>query len=119
MKTNWTELVVTDADGNTGTLGEMVESQDAGLNTAVVDTERGGIREWDGYYLSAPGEEPDSNTPRGDVDWSGFPGCVYCGHVVPELLDTRTMDEDDWTAEAAHHAPDCEWIATRAHTVNA
>ena len=113
---NWTEIVVTDAEGGTvGTLGEMVERQDEALARAVVDTERGGIREWEQYYMAAPGEEPDWDTPRGAVDWTDFPGCLYCGRVVPEMLDPRQMDESDWTAEAAHHARDCEWIATRAH----
>ena len=67
----WSELIVTDSDGNTGdTLGSMVELCSANLDTAVLNNGR--IVEWPGFILSAPGEEPDWDTPRGPVDWDGF-----------------------------------------------
>lgn len=67
----WNELIVTNEDGHAATLGELVEAQDAGLALATIRD--GQIAEWPGYYLSAPGEEPDWNTPHGAVDWTGFP----------------------------------------------
>ena len=71
MTTNWTDLVVTDSDGDVaGTLGEMVRTCPANLDTAsIVFGETGNpntevdsqIQEWPGFSLSSP-----------DVDWSGF-----------------------------------------------
>ena len=47
--------------------------------------------------------------------------CLYCGALVPledeNVLPPETDDEVAWTALSAVHAPDCEWITTRAHRV--
>ena len=67
----WNELIVTDSDGATGdTLGEIVNICPANLDNATI--ENGKITVWPGFMLSAPGEEPDWDTPVGDVDWDGF-----------------------------------------------
>lgn len=69
-QTHWRDLVVTDTDGQTGTLGDLVDHCPANLDNAKIDD--GAIEAWEGFMLSAPGEEPDWDTPRGAVDWSGF-----------------------------------------------
>ena len=48
--------------------------------------------------------------------------CAYCGHDVPGNGEepTPAVDDDDtWANLANHHADDCEWIATRAHRIDA
>lgn len=67
----WNELIVSDEDGAVGdTLGEFVNICPANLDNATI--ENGKITEWPGFMLSAPGEEPDWDTPVADVDWEGF-----------------------------------------------
>lgn len=54
--------------------------------------------------------------------------CIYCGSTV-EQRDYPNADgyygnparhvparDEDWQTEAAQHAPDCEWVRTRAHS---
>jgi hypothetical protein len=68
---NWRELIVSDNEGKTGdTLGFFVDNAPANLDNAVI--ENGRIVEWTGFFLSAPDETPDWDTPKVDVDWSGF-----------------------------------------------
>lgn len=52
--------------------------------------------------------------------------CVYCYSIVT-LRDDRgtpseavpaSSDDDAWEELAKEHAPDCEWIATRAHRID-
>jgi len=77
----WTELVVTDADGvNYGTLAEVVESADVSLDGLTI--EDGSIVEWHGFFLSAPDEEPDWDTPSGIVDWIGFEAALNASRGV-------------------------------------
>lgn len=66
----WRELVVSDSDGAWGPLGELVENAPANLDDATI--EHGMIVYWPGMFLAAPGEDPDWDTPRGEVDWAGF-----------------------------------------------
>ncbi|MFA5054092.1 MAG: hypothetical protein WC565_08530 [Parcubacteria group bacterium] len=68
--THWRDLMVSDADGEWGPLGELVDAAPANLDSATI--ENGQIVSWDGFFLSAPDEEPDWDAPRGPVDWSGF-----------------------------------------------
>ncbi len=69
---HWTELLVTDSDGITcGTLADMVRDAPANFDTATI--EDGRIVSWPDWFISAPGEEPNWDTPRVDVDWGGFP----------------------------------------------
>ena len=71
MTTNWADLLVTDSDGKPwGTLGSIVESAPANLDNAEIDGRR--IAAWDGFLLSAEGEEPDWDTPKIIVNWDGF-----------------------------------------------
>lgn len=67
----WMDLIVSNEDGATGdTLGEIVNICPANLDNATI--EDGKIVAWPGFMLSAPGEEPDWDTPRGAVDWDGI-----------------------------------------------
>ena len=54
---------------------------------------------------------------------AGNPGedteeCIYCLTEVPARGDPpRVGDDEAWKQLAREHAPDCEWIETRAHRV--
>ncbi|MEJ2023418.1 MAG: hypothetical protein P8Y00_00070 [Deltaproteobacteria bacterium] len=62
---------MTDSDGaEYGLLGEMLDRTPAHLDTVTV--EDGAIASWGGFFLSAPDEDPDYDTPRCVVDWAGF-----------------------------------------------
>ena len=68
----WQDLIVTDADGQEwDSLGGLVARAPANLDNAVTD-ETGRITEWDGFFLCAPGEDADWDTPRVPVDWDGL-----------------------------------------------
>jgi hypothetical protein len=70
--TAWRALLVTDAEGDEGCpLGALVDRDPANLDTARLGA-GGEIAEWDGFFIAAPGESPDWDTPRGPVDWSGL-----------------------------------------------
>lgn len=51
--------------------------------------------------------KPDDSTTR----------CAYCGATIKQRdnLPAFVDDDDAWRQRAKHHAPDCEWILTRAH----
>jgi hypothetical protein len=71
--TNWRELLVTDDTGDLwGTLGGLVDSAPSTLDTCVLNPGDTGIAEWPRFFVHADGEEPNWNTPRGAVDWTGF-----------------------------------------------
>ncbi len=73
---DWRDLIVTDEDGRSATLGEVVALKDAALECIEI-SETGGIDQWPGRFVSAPGETPDWDTPRDvDVDWRGFRAAV-------------------------------------------
>lgn len=43
--------------------------------------------------------------------------CLYCGYGVsgsPEKVPDE-LDDDGWNTLAAQHAPNCEWITSKAH----
>ena len=45
------------------------------------------------------------------------PKCAYCGALAHNAnYVPAAYDDEAWQAEATHHAPTCEWVATRAHT---
>lgn len=67
---SWQALRVWNEGEEMGSLGEMVELDPANLDGAVI--ENGRIAEWQDYFIAAPGEDFDHDTPRGAVDWSGF-----------------------------------------------
>ena len=71
QKTRWQDLRVWNGGDGMGPLGEMVRDAPANLDHATI-SETGEITEWMQYYIAAPGEEPDWDTPRGEVDWTGF-----------------------------------------------
>jgi hypothetical protein len=71
MNINWTNLQITDGDGDSwGSLGALVSSAPANLDSAVISN--GKITEWAGFFLHTEDEEPDFDTPRHGVDWDGF-----------------------------------------------
>ena len=81
--TNWRDLIVTDSDGATGeTLGSIVDNAPANLDSAEISGGR--IASWDGFMLSAPGEDADWDTPRGEVNWDGFQDAVYQQSSYPD-----------------------------------
>jgi len=44
--------------------------------------------------------------------------CMYCDLDIEETSDTLVpgvRDDEQWAELAKEHAPDCEWILTRAH----
>lgn len=45
--------------------------------------------------------------------------CAYCNREDVTDTVTRPSDHDGWAALAKEHKPDCEWIATRAHSRDA
>jgi len=68
---HWSELEVYDDESNyIGTLGDLVENAPENLDNVVI--ENGKISEWSDYFIAAPGENPDWDTPKGPVDWTSF-----------------------------------------------
>ena len=68
--TQWQDLLVVNEGEELDSLGELVRLAPANLDNAVI--ENGRSVEWQDYFLAAPGEDYDADTPRGEVDWSGF-----------------------------------------------
>lgn len=70
----WSDLIVTGEDNQPGgTLGEWLSEphyHESAL--ASIRMRDGHIESWDSYFISAPGEEPEWDTPRVPVDWNGF-----------------------------------------------
>ena len=73
---NWKNLIVSDGDAETGTeLGRLVEVDDSSLLHVTLD-DKGAIKSWPQLFVSAPGEDPNENTPNVPVDWTGFAEAV-------------------------------------------
>jgi hypothetical protein len=70
MSTRWQDLIVTTEGETWDPLGELVRTAPANLDDATI--EDGRITAWPGFFISAPGEAPAHDTPRGSVDWTGF-----------------------------------------------
>lgn len=69
--------------------------------------------------MEAKATNPDEYQ-GGDEAWSAGESrvfCEYCGVEVTPETDTGPDDPAGWVAIAAAHAEDCEWVATRAHTL--
>lgn len=47
--------------------------------------------------------------------------CLYCGVMVRAMSEEERPpainDDSAWEALAADHAPDCDWVRTRAHRI--
>lgn len=70
---SWRDLIVTDAEGSKCDLGCFVFDADSSRGLAWTDaTPNAGIASWWGYFISAPGEDPDDTTPHIPVNWTGF-----------------------------------------------
>lgn len=70
---NWKELRVFDT-GCTylSDLGAIVATSPTMLDNITLSPEDGSITIWPDYFICAPNEYPDWDTPRCEVDWSGF-----------------------------------------------
>jgi hypothetical protein len=75
MAINWRELEVHDTDGFIGHLGGLVDDAPANLDNCELAGD-GSIAEWLDHFVAAPGEDPNWDTPRGPVDWTGFAGAL-------------------------------------------
>ena len=74
-KQKWSELGVTNDEGNCiGTLGDIVANSPEMFDTATI--ENGKIESWPQYFLTGYDEEPDWDTPRCEVDWTGFEDAI-------------------------------------------
>lgn len=72
VQIDWTDLMVTDAEGASGgTLGNLVMSAPANLDSAVLNAE-GRIIAWPDFFISAENEEADWDTPHAAVNWTGL-----------------------------------------------
>jgi hypothetical protein len=81
---SWRELIVTDGrdNGQVGTLGNIVDNELMHIEDAEIRD--GKILQWHGYFISAPGEDPDWDTPFVEVDWTGFEEALYPEPVPAE-----------------------------------
>lgn len=68
---SYTDLLITDQDGNQSNLDAMMLNLDYSLRNIKLASD-GSIAEWDGKFISAPDEEPNWDTPKVAVDWTGF-----------------------------------------------
>lgn len=41
--------------------------------------------------------------------------CIYCDRIVWTADPAGVDDDDAWFELSKEHAPDCEWVTTRAH----
>ena len=70
--TNWQDLIVTDADQQMNfRLGDYL-ADPANPRDDIELNSDGSMGAWAQFFVSAPGENADCDTPRGDVDWEGF-----------------------------------------------
>ena len=68
---HWRKLIVSTGNAAEGTeLGIVTDTDDSSL--LYVQVENGRIVSWPHLFISAPGEDPDWNTPSVPVDWTGF-----------------------------------------------
>ncbi len=71
MAINWRDLRVYGIDGFLGFLGELVDVASASLDYCELSID-GNIESWPQHFIAASDEEPDWDTPRVAVDWTGF-----------------------------------------------
>lgn len=72
------------------------------------------------YGPPCDGLAPDLQEVTDFAQLAGLDSCVYCDHATTHELERAcpTQDEDGWAARAQEHAPDCEWVRTRAHSID-
>ena len=72
----WENLNVRDGDGCP--IGSLLDVVTQSPDILLMATVRGGkIIQWPDYYISADDEIPDWDTPRGDINWTGFTEALY------------------------------------------
>lgn len=76
---SWRALAVYSADGYLGQLGDLVDNATADLDTCEITAE--GQIMWPDHMIAAPGEDPDWDTPRVSVDWTGFDEALDVAHI--------------------------------------
>lgn len=75
-KVKWSDLVVYDSDGELyGYLDDpeiisMISQEKK--DGRILFNRDGSIKEWHDFFIAESGEEPSWDTPKRDVDWSGF-----------------------------------------------
>jgi hypothetical protein len=47
----------------------------------------------------------------------GRPCCCYCGAVIDNETDAVPGTDEEWRWASADHSEDCEWVATRGHSL--
>jgi len=85
---NWRQLTATYAGGESCNLGELLDNACRGRDTigGIVLDETGKIIEWQEVFVSADGEDPDCDTPRCPVDWTGLTEAVANARAVEQSL---------------------------------
>ena len=98
MGLHWRDLGVTNGDGEScGTLGEVIDRRDSSIGPEHLDLgPDGSINSWPQHLIAAPDEEPDWDTPRVPVDWSGFKDALTRARDVDEMMDwIDVLDEEN------------------------
>lgn len=81
----WRELIVTNTEGEQTALGDALEKTPQLLDSASI--ENGELQLWGQHYLSAPGEEPEWDTPRVPVDWTGFEQALTNARIAARIRE--------------------------------
>ena len=103
--------IIVGADGHDGFYGYALytgmgqQGEDVhGMTLADIETEYPGLNWWPIRENGAWGVDAETK-------------CAYCHAPVRDAENVPAAHDDEaWQAEAAHHEPTCEWVATRAHT---
>lgn len=69
---NWRNLDISDGERSLGTLGEVLDNASDSQIKHIRLSPSGEVESWADRYLSTPDEAPGWDTPRGEVDWTGF-----------------------------------------------
>lgn len=87
--TNWRQLTATYTGGESCNLGDLLEAAGCGRDTigGIVLDDTGKIIEWQEVFVSADGEEPDWDTPRCPVDWTGLVEAVANARAVEQSIE--------------------------------
>jgi hypothetical protein len=99
---NWRNLIVSEGNADMGrTLGDMLTEYAAGDNDCLDRVKLatdGSIDSWEQLFISAPGEDPEWDTPRVPVDWDGFESALQIargGRKVYALTERNNKDRID------------------------
>lgn len=94
-----------DSENKSDSLKDFLDAADDAKHLPVVAAD-GSISEWDQFFVAAKGEDPDWDTPKGPVDWTGFADAVQKAEkrikkgVKEAFEDDEFEEEDDADDEA-------------------